>query len=343
MPKQLQRIIIVNRKRCRIRRKNTGANSFTYEIRFRSNGYNVSACGKTKELAKANMLAKLQTAQPKDKAKNYSSVPTTFNAFSRFYFERFRKAMVSVETFRTDFNRYQKHLQPHFQEKPIAWITPSDCQDLLDKIEEEGKGRTVDELYCLMSIIFKAAIAHNLIERNPLATVLHVSHERENGCALSHEEEEGLFARLEEPTFAVALALSLYCGLRPSEVQTAEIDGDFIKAENKKQKRKKNAKGRKIVYKWIPITDRLRPFLVGGLPELPTPQLFRRRAKAALPNHKLYDLRTTFQTRCRACNVADNALKAMMGHSFGTLGNAYTDITQLKAYLLEEGKKLKKW
>ena len=63
-----------------------------------------------------------------------------------------------------------------------------------------------------------------------------------------------------------------------------------------------------------------------------------KKGKEILPNHKLYDLRTTFYSRCIECGVADVAQKLFVGHSLGELGNAYTDVSD--EYLLKEGKKI---
>ena len=60
-----------------------------------------------------------------------------------------------------------------------------------------------------------------------------------------------------------------------------------------------------------------------------------------LPNHKLYDLRTTFYTRCDEYGVAAPARDEFVGHSGGALTNAYRDLSD--EYLLKEGKKLDEW
>lgn len=335
MPNKFRRLIIIQKKRCRMRKHQSGANTTTYEIRFRQDGYDVSACGKTIELAKANFIKKLKTAQPKRREENRASIPLTFSSFAFFYFENFRKEKISEQTFKTDSQRLKKHLQPFFKEMPLKKITPSTCKELLDELEERGLGKTGDEIFSLMSIIFKGAIAHGIIERNPLTVIPRIKHEQEHGVALTKEEEKLLFERTTEPGFDVAFALALYCGLRPNELATATVQGDFIKAINSKRK------GRKVEYKKIPIIDRLRPYLVNGIPPLPTPQLLRRRIKAALPNHKLYDLRTTFYSRCAELGVAEAAQNEFVGHSLGALGNAYTDLSD--EYLLKEGKKLNSW
>lgn len=59
------------------------------------------------------------------------------------------------------------------------------------------------------------------------------------------------------------------------------------------------------------------------------------------PKHKLYDLRTTFYTRCQECGVADVARDKFVGHSLGALGNAYTDLSN--EFLIREANKLNYW
>ena len=84
----------------------------------------------------------------------------------------------------------------------------------------------------------------------------------------------------------------------------------------------------------------LRPYLK-GVTELYFYRVenIRKKMKELLPNHILYDLRTTFYTRCQECGVAEVARKEFVGHSLGALGNTYTDLSD--EFLLEEGKKLK--
>ncbi len=333
MPKKIQKLIIVDGKRCRLRTRQSGAKTLTYEIRFRRGGYNITACGVTIALAKQNFIEKAKTATPKEKNKN--SFPCTFHSFASYYFENFRRETVSEQTMKNDKHRYEKYLHPVFQEKKIENITPSDCKTILDEVKKQGKGKTADELHGLLSVIFKSAIAHGIITRSPLATIQYTQHERESGTALTKEEEHRLLSSLNEPTYQIATAIALFTGLRPNELSTAKIDGDFIIAINSKRK------GRKVEYKKIPIIKKLRPYIIDGIPQLPTPQLLRRRITAILPNHKLYDLRTTFYTRCKEFGVSEHALKEFAGHSLGRLGNAYTDLSD--EFLLQEGKKLNSW
>ena len=329
MPARFKNVLILNKKRCRVRRRACG-----YEIRYRSNGYNVSASGQTLDLAKANFLQKIKTAKPVAE-KNVNTVPTTFGAFALYFLENFKKVKVTEQTYRGIMNRYELHLLSHFGEKPLVKITPTDCKAVLDRLVGEGKGKTADEVNGLLYNIFDCALAHGLIPRNPMVMVVHVQHVRESGTALTHEEERTLLFGLDEPYKTVA-ALLLFAGLRPNELYTAKIEGPFIVAVNSKRK------NRKVEYKKIPICDALRPFLpADNVIHVPTLDILRRRVRALCPGHKVYDLRTTFYSRCKEYGVSEHALKEFAGHSLGALGNAYTDLSD--EYLLKEGSKLNAW
>lgn len=333
MPKEIKKLILIDKKRCRLRTHTSGHNTVTYEIRFRSGGYDVSACGKTIELAKSNMLAKLKTAKPK---RTTNKIPITFQDFTIFYFEKFRKPKVTTQTYYNDENRLKNHLFPVFGKLTLDKITPADCQSLLDKLRAQGKGKTADEVYSLLSIIFKGAIAHELIERNPLNVVFHVKHEHEHGKALTKSEETAFLEKIKGVPLEPLFVLALYTGLRPNEYRTAKIEGQFIVAVNSKRKTKK------VQYKRIPICKKLSAYLE-NLTQFPVyhDKYVSMEFSKYCPNHKLYDLRTTFYSRCKELNVAENALKEFVGHSLGALGNAYTDLSD--EYLLAEGKKLDNW
>lgn len=333
MPKNIKKLLLIDKKRCRLRTHPSGKNTITYEIRYRRDGYDISASGKTIELAKANFISKCKVAD--NKTNNTAcNVPNTFNAFAIFYFKNFRSEKVSTATIRTDTIRYNKYLQPFFKETPLKKITPSDCKKLLDEVKKQGKGKTTDELHTLLNVIFKSAIAHGLIDRNPLDTILHITHQRKNGKALTKDEEQRLATALKGTEYATAYMILLYCGLRPNELSTACIDGDFIVATNSKRKNKK------VEYKKIPIIKALKPYLdfpiiVPGLNTL------RKHFNKILPNHILYDLRTTFYTRCDEYGVSATARDEYVGHSSGVLTNTYRNLSD--EYLIEESKKLDLW
>ena len=338
MATTFKKVFIANGLIAHVLKKTSGKNSFCYEIRYRSNGYDIRVSSTDLNTAKEKFLNK---TSPNEIGKyfvnkeKHNHNKSTFAQFALFFFEVHRKEKVTDQTYRSDLGRLKRHILPTLGELHLKQITPDKCSKLIKSLQNEGKGKTAEEIYSLLSIIFKGAITYRILEKSPLEIVQFKKHIRESGHALSKDEEKVLFRYLTEPTFKIALAISLYTGLRTNEIDIEKIEGDFIVALNSKRK------DAAIEYKKIPIIDALRPYIQGGIPELPTPQLLRRRVSAALPNHKLYDLRTTFYTRCDEYGVAPPARDEFVGHSAGALTNAYRDLSD--EYLLKEGKKLNEW
>ena len=338
MATTFKKVFIANGLAAHVIKKESGKNSYCYEIRYRANGYCIITSSTNLQKAKEKFLAK---TTPTEINKYYVGKINkvedcrTLKEFALFFFEKHRKEKVAAQTYKCDLNRINKYIFPAFGDMNIRQITPDKCQTLIEGIQAEGKGKTADEIYSLLSIIFKGAIAYGIITKSPLAIVQIQKHVYQHGVALSKDEEKLLLTRLIEPNFKIAAAIALYTGLRPNELETAKINGDFIIAINSKRKNKK------VEYKRIPIIDALRPYLKNGIPVLPTPQLLRRRVSAALPNHKLYDLRTTFYTRCDEYGVSQPARDEFVGHSGGALTNAYRDLSD--EYLLKEARKLNEW
>ena len=230
-------------------------------------------------------------------------------------------------------NQFKNHLAPYFKNTPMKRITPAPCQELIDRLEAECKGKTAEDLHCLLNIIFKAAIKHGLITNNPIDMVVHNKHEREHGKALTKEEEKLLLDKTAETPYQLMFAVALYTGLRPNEYKTARVESDFIVANNSKRK------NGKVELKKIPITPMLKPYLscVTALKFTRLEQI-RNKFNKILPGHRLYDLRTTFYTRCMECGVADAAIKKFVGHTLGGLADTYADLSD--EFLFREGQKL---
>ncbi len=331
MPKQFRTIFKTDGVRAHVR-KRIRNNSISYEIRFRADGYNISASGLTVTEAKVRFIQKLHDARNGIKP-TAPDVPKTFDKFVFYYFEKFRKRKVNPKTYTNDLSRMKKHIISRFGNIPIKNITPPMCQDLIDGIVATGKGKTAEEVFSLLNGTFKTAIKHNLIVHNPLDIVIHDKHEREHGKALTIEEEKHLLQTAAEP-FKTIFAIMLFTGIRPNEYETVQIIGDMIHANNSKRH------GGKREIKRIPITPMLKRYLSSDseVPKMPI-YTIRRVFNSILGNkHVLYDMRTTFYTRCKMCEVAAAARDEFVGHSSGVLGNTYTDLPD--DYLIKEGQKL---
>ena len=331
MPKTFKKEFRANGCTAHVRRRKTSKNCYLYDIRYRRNGYTILVTNKDLETAKRLFIEKLKTAKPIVKKVNSLS---NLHTFTVYYFEKFRLPKVSKLTYDADWHRYKNYIQPAFGEKQFNNITPEHCQTLIDNILAEGKGKTAEEIYSLLSIIFKGAIAHGLMDKNPLTLVVKMKHEGKHGTALTKDEETLLLQAYPNTKYQTLFALALYTGLRPNEYNTAKIEGQFIVAVNSKRKHKR------VEYKRIPITPMLAPYVQGITSfEIVNRDVIREKFKAILPNHIVYDMRTTFYSRCKECGIADAARDEFVGHSLGALGNAYTDLSD--EYLLQEGAKFK--
>lgn len=311
----------------RIRRR--GKTSHDYEARYRRHGYNISVSALTLEDLKTRFIEVLHNTENNQ---GKPKIPKTFDEFAMFYFENFRKRKVTQRTYETDLRRYKKNILPILGNTPINKITPTDCQEVLDTQLKHGYERNAQDIYYLLNVIFKMAIAHGIIERNPLAVVQPITHEREHGKALSKREEKILLDSTKGTPYQLMFAIALYTGLRPNEYKTARLENGFIVAVNSKRK------NGKVEYKKIPITPMLEPYMI-GVEEIKfyIPEVMRSKFNQIFPDHRLYDLRTTFYTRCQECGIADVARNVFVGHSLGKLGNTYTDLSD--EFLLKEGKK----
>ena len=330
MPKSFRHTFIAEGKVICYRKRKRGKISCSYEARYRRHGYNVSVSAKNLLDLKERFIEALHK---NDQSNVFPKVPTTFHEFATYYFETYRKRKVKALTFENDMYRYKNHLKPTFGSMPLKQITPMQCQSLIDGLTQKGQYRTAEEIYSLLNGIFKIAIAHGVIERNPLAVVIKDRYQRKHGSALTKDEEKLLLDRTAGTRYQLLFAVALYTGMRPNEYKTAKIDGAFIVAVNSKRKTHVTE------YKRIPITPMLKPYLKETTSfDFPRLEYMRDKFNSILPNHKLYDLRTTFYTRCQECGVADVARMEFVGHSLGVLGDTYTDLSD--EFLLKEGKKL---
>ena len=331
MPKTFRKEFRADGCTAHVRKRKCGKNH-TYEIRYRKNGYNITVTNKKLEIAKQLFIEKLKVAKPI--TGKSTQLSENLHTFAMYYFEKFRLPKVATRTYEADMHRYKKYIQPAFGDKQLQSITPEHCQNLIDTILAEGKGKTAEEIHSLLSIIFKGAIAHGLMDKNPLNLVVRMKHEGKHGTALTKDEERLLLQAYPNTKYQTIFALALYTGLRPNEYNTAKIEGQFIVAVNSKRKHKR------VEYKRIPITPMLAPYVQGITSfEIVNRDVIREKFKAILPNHIVYDMRTTFYSRCKECGIADAARDEFVGHSLGALGNAYTDLSD--EYLLKEGAKFK--
>ena len=338
MPLQFRKEYRIDGTVVRCRKRPTGLNKHTYEMRYRRDGYNVTATAKTLEECKAKFLEKLKEA---DKQTKKQETETLFKNFALYYFETFKKRKVAEATYKADCSRLNNLILPHFGNKDLKAITPGECQAFIDSLIKQGKGKSAEEVHSLLNQIFKGAIKHGYLTQNPLDLVIRTKHEREHGTALTLEKEAQFVKMLEGDKYAPLFITALYTGMRPNEYEHAEFKDGFLVTINSKRKNKK------VEYKKIPLHPMLEPYVTNNFIkdfnelkkiEINTLRRYFCRNFANIAS-KLYDLRTTFYTRCEMCGVSEPARNEFVGHSGGTLKDTYTDLPD--SYLIKEAQKIR--
>ena len=317
-----------------VRKRPSGKHKCNFEIRCQVNLQKIAVSSNSLEDAKRKFIKRLEEIDAGIVQQKNNGVPTMFDQFANYYFEKFHKRKVSASTYRVAMSNYKNHVLPHFGDMPLKQITADKCQELLDRLIAEDKPRTEENVHTMLNMLFKAAIKHGVIQHNPIDMVFHTKHEREHGKALTKDEEKLLLSSTEGTPYQQMFAIGLYTGLRPNEYKTAYIENGFIVANNSKRK------NGKVELKKIPITPMLAPYVKEGdsLSFYRLEQI-RHKFNGILPSHKLYDLRTTFYTRCMECGVAEAAIKKYVGHTLGGLADTYADLGD--DFLKREGQKLR--
>lgn len=313
-------------------RKRRRGNSIRFEARYRRRGYNISVSGPSLDIVRERFIQAIKETESGQQA--LRGVPTGFSDFAEYYFANFWIRKVSEETAKNEMGRYRRYIKPYFGNRQIKLITPDACQKLIDSLTAEEKNKTAAEIKSMLNGIFKMAVKYRLIDYNPIDVVFYVKQEGKHGKALTLDEERELLAKTAGTPYQIMFAVGLYTGLRPGEYKTARIEGNFIVAVNSKRKK------HQVEYKRIPITPMLRPYLE-GVTELIfyMPNRIGEKFRSILPDHRPYDMRVTFNSRCKECGIDDAARKEFMGHTDGALDRAYTCLSD--EYLIREGEKLK--
>lgn len=328
MPKEFRKTFRLHGCTVHVRKRCTGRYNCSYEIRYARDGYNISVSATTLEVVKQRFVEKVSTVTLS--CNSSFRTPTNFNDFAMYWFENFHKRKVGAKTYDHDIKVYLRHICPAFGSYAVSRISPYQLQTFLDGFDDRPKTRA--ELRSTFNQVFNSAVNHGILKLNPIGMVFTASYEKKHGQALTKDEERLLLENAEK-RHRLYFAIALYTGLRPNEFSTAVVDGAFIKAVNSKRKNKK------LTYKRIPITPMLRQYLTNDEPlQFPSSKVLTKEYKKLLPSHRLYDLRTTFQTRCSECGIPDNVIGVFMGNSIGKLKDVYTDYSD--EYLIKEGNKL---
>ena len=313
---------IANGLAAHVLKKESGRNSYCYEIRYRSNGYNIIASSTDLAEAKRKFLAKTVPGEIEKYRvqKQKTGINLLEEVFGEWY--QYKNGTITEKELKRFYVNFMG-LPEILRQKPIAVIRTGD----IDTILKDVKPRKYEELRTLFNGIFKYAVASGIITHNPVALIKFKRAERQNREALSEEEIKSFLERVELPEFEPirqgAYLLSFF-GLRPCEVdEETHKENDFLIARNRKRK------NGKIEYKKIPV-----PKQAQGLIDWDKPLAFNcsdwkrdKLFKALLGDgeNTTYCLRHTFSTVCQEYLQRPDIVDIWMGDSPQRLvGKVYT-------------------
>ncbi len=277
-------------------KRESGRNSYCYEIRYRSNGYNITASSTDLAEAKKKFLAKTTSEKiEKYRIRRNDGLSDLFADIFEKFFAHKSKSKITPKTlgdYRVRFNR----IPTSIKEKRISTITTIELSEYMNTLSARG----YEDMRTVFNSVFKFAMALGLITVNPVALVPFHRAERQVREALSEEEIDSFLCRINEPRFDKIRQMAYFYyffGLRASELdEETRVEGEFLIARNRKRK------NGKIEYKKIPI-----PIQARGLIDWTSP--LHRKVRAVTANKlfkellgeekSAYNLRHTFSTICQ--------------------------------------------
>ncbi len=309
-------------------------NDRLHEFRYRRAGLEKSFSSTNYKEAKKKALEFCRELTAHDALLGGTDV--IFVDFAENFLQDVKKKNVSEKTFFNEYNRFKNHVVPYFKKIRIKEIKAPFIQKFLNGYVDEGQKRTAEALFYILKTVLDYAVKNDVISKNPICAVEIPLHERVNGKALPLDVERNFVESIKGSPYELAFVVYLYTGCRPCEFSSLAFEKDgFLTFRNRKQK--KNA----VVYKDIPITPMLEPYVArirSALPLKTTSELGKIFNKL-VPGFRLYDLRHTFATRCQTCGVPQEIVARWLGHKSDRLtDNTYTHFPP--SFMLEQAKKV---
>ncbi len=337
-----------------------------YEAHYRRHGLNVFACSKsfdgmkqkfTQKLLKTLAMTNLQaepTRMPTVTIQPSAPVPVPQEPQDKFNGAKFmeyvdqwlaiKKQTVKPLTYKEYERMASYHFEKDFGDKLIKDMTRPVIQDYLFSIVNEGKYRTAEKLHLAFCCIFDL-ISEDFGVASPMKKIVLPYYASKKGSALTKEEERKLVdfcISHRENEASSALLVLLYFGLRRSELQSIQIEGETLTCVTSKTKLGRNEVERTIPF--TPVFKRVLPYVDFEKAKKVNVNTLGTTFKRLFPNHHVHELRYTFITRAKEAGCNQEVVMIWAGHSFdkdcktSAVDRGYTDYSQ--EYLLQEAQKI---
>ena len=284
----------------------------TYEIRYTEDKKRISIYGKTvKEVYnKYLMLKKTTNTRKKTTLKLYQWLDE--------YLE-LKKPLIKDHSWKTIETCIRLHIKPRIKDKELKNYTVKELQEALNKIIQ---GKTREYSASVISEAFKMAYENKLIEENVCKNIRVKKHVREEGHALTHEEQKIFLETVKGSKHKLIFYFYYFTGCRMNEALRIKIkDVD-------KEKEIIYIDGTKNLFskRYIPLFPGLKDIIKEIEEKAQTEYLFSisettlkreiASIKKKLPfKFSIKDLRTTFGTNQAEAGVNLKTLQKWMGHA----------------------------
>lgn len=280
-----------------------------WQVRYRRDGYDIQYTAKNRQtvIDKFREWVKSVNDAKKDVLPKKKQL---FQDFAEWYFAEVKRVNVDEKTCNSQRRSAELHIYPAIGGLTLRQVTAAKCQELLNGLLAQGKGRTAETVKFLLGEILRAAVGQKFISENPMQFVKIPRHVRENGEALPLGTVREFMKACEKSPYFKQFAVYLYTGIRRDELHGMRIEGDFISVICGKCR-----KGQKKRRRKIPIAPALRPFLPLSDDELAVENdVLTGNFKKLCPAHRLNDLRHTFITRSQECGIQKGLVDLWTDH-----------------------------
>lgn len=337
-----------------------------YRARFvATNGQRRELCfEKLAEAKKWLAQAKYEDQHSQLKASSRMTVNTWFE----FWIEEIKGNTVRRNTKRNYSERYMHNIKDELGDMIISEVKPMHCQRVLNLMEEEYKGSTMEQCRITMYNIFADALENKIIATNPVTRSVKCPKKVESKIRfLTKEEHIKFLEAAKNSSNYYQYALILQTGLRAGELTGLKwSDIDFEKRtlsvnrsmefRYSEQKFLTGEPKSKSGYRTIPLTQeaydilkakeherslekvrdiRFKDIVFINRKGTPTKNsaydstLYKLAKKAGIEKLSMHSLRHTFATRAIEAGMRPKTLQKLLGHSnIGITMNLYVHVSE---------------
>ena len=269
----------------------------------------------------------------------------TFAMWYDKWFKTYKEDKVKYNTIR-DYRSLYRNLSEKFLNMRLKNIMPMHIEDELNSVNAP---RQKQKLFAFLKMILEKANINGLVDKNQVEVVDRPSHEKQNGIALSEQDQIILKEICNDINNAEIVVLSMLIGTRRGE--TLGLCRDALDFENREIKIMKNrawthrdkwgplknkfaereipmfdeAYDILIKYKDLPMDSRIYNFSSSTMDRI----MERINKDSRLTRHfHLHEARTTFITNAQNNRIPLHIIQAWVGHEQGSLVTAQTYTTR---------------